>query len=173
MKYHLAQVNVAYVRGDTDDPLMQTYYDRLDEINERADRSPGFVWRFMTDSRDSQDRLFDDPLILFNMSVWENIEALHQYTYKSVHAEVYAARRQWFDDWKLRDGALLHSNFFAMWWLPAGELPTVAEAKAKLRLISERGPTPLAFHFKMRFTPEESLAWLGIQCVAALACGSS
>lgn len=160
VKYHLAQVNVAYAKGDTDDPMMKLYHQRIDEMNTVADHSPGFVWRFQTDSRDPLDRFFDDSLVLFNMSVWESIEALHQYTYKSAHAELYAARRQFFDDWKTRIGAVLGNGFFAMWWIPAGELPTVEAAKEKLRLISEQGPTPLAFHFKQRFTPEETEAWL-------------
>lgn len=160
MKYHLAQVNVAYAKGDTSDPMMKVYHQRVDEMNTAADRSPGFVWRCKTDSRDPLDRLYDDPQVLFNMSVWESIEALHHYTYKTVHAELYAARRQFFEDWKTRIGEVLGRSFFAMWWTPIGQLPTVAEAKVKLRRISEQGPTPSAFHFKTRFTAEESEAWL-------------
>jgi hypothetical protein len=159
MKHHLAQANVAYAKGNTDDPMMKGFHERIDPINTLAEQSPGFVWRYVTDSRDPLDRVFEDPLILFNFSVWESIEALHHFTYKTVHAELYSGRRQWFADWKTQAGAVMGIGLFAMWWIRAGQLPTVEEARQKLRLIAERGPTPLAFHFKTRFSAEQSEAW--------------
>jgi hypothetical protein len=149
MKFHLAQVNVAYAKGAENDAVMKGFNDRLDEINQLADQSPGFVWRYVTDSRDPLDRVFSDPFILYNLSVWESIEALHHFTYKTVHAELYAGRRQWFDDWR----ALMGSSFLAMWWVKVGHRPTVPESKERLALLSEKGPTPEAFHFKQRFPP--------------------
>ena len=98
--YHLAQANVAYGLAPADDPRLADYIARLDEMNQLADRSPGFVWRYLTDSRDPSQREFTDPLVLFNMSVWESLEALHTYTYRTAHAEVYAGRKRWFVDQK-------------------------------------------------------------------------
>jgi hypothetical protein len=155
MKYHIAQVNVAYAKGISSEAVMKGFNDRLDEINTLADKSPGFVWRYVTDSRDPLDRVFEDPLILYNLSVWTSIEALHHFTYKTVHAELYAGRKQWFGDWKALAGEMLGNQYFAMWWIKAGELPSVKESKEKMALISERGPTPLAFNFKNRFPPPE------------------
>jgi hypothetical protein len=151
MKFHLAQVNVAYAKGPQSDAVMKGFNDRLDEINTLADKSPGFIWRYVTDSRDPLDRVFSDPLILYNLSVWESPEALHYFTYKTVHAELYAGRRQWFEEWR----PLMKSAFLAMWWVNAGHIPTVQESKERLALLSEKGPTPLAFHFKQRFSPGE------------------
>ena len=145
--YHLAQANVAYGIAPAGDPRMADYIARLDEMNELADRSPGFVWRYLTDSRDPAQREFEDPLVLFNMSVWESIEALHAYTYRTAHAEVYAARRRWFTDAK----AVVGGHAFAMWWIPRGELPTVADAKQRLAAITATGPSERAFTFKQRF----------------------
>jgi heme-degrading monooxygenase HmoA len=159
-KYHIAQANVAYARGSTQDPIMKGFHDRIDEMNSLADKSPGFVWRFVTDSRDRLDRVYEDSQILFTFSVWESIEALHHFAYKTAHAEVYAGRRQWFADWSSQAGASLISAPLVLWWIAAGRIPTVEEAKEKLRLISERGPTPLAFHFKTRFSPEEYEAFI-------------
>jgi heme-degrading monooxygenase HmoA len=147
--YQLAQANVAYALGPADDPRLADYIARLDEINELADSSPGFVWRYLTDSRDPSQREFDDPLVLFNMSVWESIEALHAYTYRTVHAEVYAARRRWFVDAK----AVVGGHALAMWWIPAGEQPSVADAKQRLDAITSEGPSARAFTFKQRFPP--------------------
>jgi heme-degrading monooxygenase HmoA len=147
--YHLAQANVAYAIAPADDPRLADYIARLDEMNQIAERSAGFVWRYLTDSRDPSQREFEDPLVLFNMSVWESIEALHAYTYRTAHAEVYAARRRWFTD----DKAVVGGHALAMWWIPRGELPTVADAKQRLAAITASGPSERAFTFKQRFAP--------------------
>lgn len=147
--YHLAQANVAYAIAPADDPRLADYVARLDEINQLADRSPGFVWRYLTDSRDPEQREFADPLVLFNMSVWESVDALHAYTYRTAHAEVYAARKTWFVDRK----AVTGGHALAMWWIPRGERPTVADAKQRLAEMTEHGPTERAFTFKRRFPP--------------------
>jgi heme-degrading monooxygenase HmoA len=147
--FHLAQANVAYALGSHDDPRLAEYFSRLDEINQLADTSPGFVWRYLTDSRDPAQREFADPRVLFNMSVWESIDALHAYTYRTGHAEVYAARKKWFADVK----SVVGGHALAMWWVPIGERPSVAEAKQRLEHITTNGPSERAFTFKQRFAP--------------------
>lgn len=149
MKYQLAQANVAYALVPTDHPHIADYIARLDEMNSLAERSPGFVWRYVTDSRDPHQREFEDPLVLFNMSVWTDVDALHHYTYGTAHAEVYAARKKWFADVK----AVVGGHALALWWIPNGSLPTVEDAKLKLQLISDQGPTEQAFSLKKRFPP--------------------
>ena len=47
--YHIAQVNIARMNAPLDDPIMEGFVARLDEINALADRSPGFVWRLQND----------------------------------------------------------------------------------------------------------------------------
>lgn len=149
VRYQLAQANVAYAIAPADDPRLADYIARLDEMNQLADGSPGFVWRYLTDSRDPTQREFADPFVLFNMSVWDSIEALHAYTYRTAHAEVYAARRRWFAEAK----AVVGGHALAMWWIPEGERPTVADAKARLEAITANGPSERAFTFKQRFAP--------------------
>ncbi len=41
----LAQLNVARMKYAFDDPKMQEFIDRLDDINALADHAPGFLWR--------------------------------------------------------------------------------------------------------------------------------
>jgi len=157
-RWHLAQVNVAYALGAENDPVMAGFNAQLDEINALAERSPGFVWRYITDSRDPKQRELADPRVLFNMSVWESVEALHAYAYKSAHGKVFAARKKWFADWKdhvatlpeLGEGA----PFAALWWLPAGELPTPQQGIERLRVLGARGPCAQAFTFKQMFSPQ-------------------
>jgi len=158
MAFHLTQVNVAYSLADPDDPMMADFVAQLDEINGLAERSPGFVWRFTSaDTRDLEQREFADPRVLFNMSVWENVEALHAFTYRTQHAKVFAARRKWFDEWKDRARTVAELGEGApgvgLWWVPAGHIPTPAEGKQKLRLLGAKGPGPECFTFKQMFTP--------------------
>lgn len=40
-----------------------------------------------------------------------------------------------------------------LWWQPAGALPSVDEALARLDRLTREGPTPEAFTFKERFPP--------------------
>ncbi len=39
----------------------------------------------------------------------------------------------------------------ALWWIPAGTEPTIADALSRLWMIDRFGPTPQAFTFKARF----------------------
>lgn len=157
-RWHLAQVNVAYALGDENDPVMAAFIAQLDEINRLAERSPGFVWRYISDTRDPKQRELVDPRVLFNMSVWESVEALHAYAYKTAHGKVFAARKQWFGEWKDHAPALAElgegAPFLALWWIAAGEVPTPKQGLEKLRLLGAKGPHAQAFTFKQMFTPE-------------------
>ena len=142
--YHVAQFNVARIRGELDDPVMAGFVSRLDELNHLADRTPGFVWRHkMEDDTSTSVRPYEDGRIIINMSVWESIEALHEYAYRSAHGPVYAARHGWFEP---MDGETL-----VLWWVPAGHEPPVEEAMARLEALRRDGPTPEAFTLKRRF----------------------
>jgi hypothetical protein len=120
---------------------------RLEEINALAERSPGFVWRFQTEDGDATAvRPYDDDRILVNFSVWESPEALHQYVYRTVHAEVMRQRREWF--------AKMEADFMVLWWVPAGHRPTVAEAVARLEHLRSNGPTAHAFTYRALFSAD-------------------
>jgi len=143
-RWHLAQANIAPMKAPIEDPLMERFRLQLDRINAVADASPGFVWRLQTEGGNSTDiRAFEDPLVLFNMSVWEDMEALHGYTYRGEHRGPLRDRREWFDK--------AEGPSFVLWWIPAGHTPTIDEAKAKLALLAERGPSPDAFTFRNPF----------------------
>ena len=47
----------------------------------------------------------------------------------------------------------MRDAFAALWWVPAGHLPTVAEAEARLLTLRTEGPTPHAFTFRRPFPP--------------------
>ena len=147
--YHITQYNVARMRAPLDDPLMQGFVSRLDELNHLGDGSPGFVWRLHTeDGTSTSIRPYpDDPLVIINMTIWESIEALHDFTYRSDHGPMYAARHTWFEP---MDGHTL-----VLWWGPAGDIPDAPQGKILLELLRRRGPSPQAFTMKHRFPPPE------------------
>jgi hypothetical protein len=146
MTFHLAEVNIARMKASQDDPLLADFVAQLDDVNRLAEDSEGFVWRYMSDARNPQDREFDDQLMLFNMSVWQSAEHLFAFTYRSHHAEVYKDRKKWFH--------LMEAPSYALWWVPAGHIPSVDEALAKLKSLETDGPTPSAFNFKVRFNAQ-------------------
>jgi hypothetical protein len=144
--FHVAQVNVGRILGPIESPVMAEFVAKLDEINALAERSPGFVWRLKTEDGDATAiRPYDDDLIIVNMSVWESPAALHEYVYRSAHVEVMRRRREWFS--RMTDA------FMALWWVPAGHRPMVAEAVERLDLLRADGPTPHAFTFRQQFPP--------------------
>jgi hypothetical protein len=150
--YHLAQINIATMRAPLDRPIMAGFVALLEEINALAENSPGYVWRLKTESGDATSiKAFEDDQIIVNMTVWESVEALHEFVYYSQHVEPYRKRGEWFER--------MDSPVLALWWIPAGHIPTIAEAKERLSYLEKNGATPYAFAFKKRFIVEEWLEY--------------
>jgi hypothetical protein len=160
VEYRIAQVNIARMKAQLDDPLMAGFVTRLDEINALADNSPGFVWRLQTpEGNATYLRPYDDDRVLFNMSVWETVEALKQYVYRTAHAELLRQRQEWFDK--------IASVSVALWWVPANHIPGIDEGKKRIEHLDAHGPTQFAFTFKVLFPPDEefqqSIDWSSFQ----------
>ena len=144
-RFHLAQVNIGRFRAPLDDPIMEGFRTQLDPINALADRAPGFVWRLQTeDGNATAIRPYaDDSLMAINLSVWESLEPLQRFVYKSSHVGTLRERRQWFEE--------IEGPILALWWIPAGQIPTVTEAQERLQHLEQHGPTPHAFTFRTPF----------------------
>jgi len=148
-KLQIAQVNIGCMTAPLEDPVMAGFVTRLDEINALADRSPGFVWRLQTtEGNATYLRPYDDDRILFNMSVWETVEHLKQYVYRTAHKELLRDRREWFEKFG--------GSYMALWWIPAGHIPGIDEAKKRLAHLEKEGPSPFAFTFKQEFPADEA-----------------
>jgi heme-degrading monooxygenase HmoA len=142
--HHLAQVNVATLRAPLDGPELAGFVAQLEPVNALADRSPGFVWRLQTEDGDATAiRPYEDDRVMVNLSVWASFEALRTFVYATRHLEVMRHRRQWF--------SRMADPYLALWWVPAGAIPTVAEAKERLELLTRQGPTADAFTFRVPF----------------------
>ncbi len=138
--YHIAQINIAKAKAEMDSEIMTGFVERLDEINQLADQSAGFVWRLQTDDGDSTAiRVFDDSQLIINMSVWESIDSLKDYVYKTAHVELIRDRQAWFNK-------MLESQI-ALWWIPAGHIPSIEEGKQKLDELEKKGSNESIFTF--------------------------
>ncbi|MFR0358218.1 DUF3291 domain-containing protein [Streptomyces sediminimaris] len=142
--YELAQVNIARLRAPLDSPRLKDFADGLDPVNADADAADGFVWRLEGDDGNATDvAVFGDEWLIVNMSVWRDIDALTAFMYQGRHREMLARRREWFE--RVREAMV------ALWWVPAGHRPTVAEAEARLLHLRANGPTPYAFTLRAPF----------------------
>ena len=135
---HLAQLNIGRIRYELDDPRMADFTNNLALVNGIAERTPGFVWRYVDDSGNATDtRPYADPLIIVNFSVWESVHALEQFVWRTVHKHFYGRRTEWFEHF---DGPA-----YVLWWVPAGHRPTFEEAAARLEHLKQHGPSEHAF----------------------------
>ena len=142
--YHLAQINIARMLAPIDDPLMAEFVAQLPPINALADASPGFVWRLQSESGDATSiKIYDDELIIINITVWESVESLREFAYRSAHVGVMRDRKRWFE--------IFDDPYYALWWIPAGELPSTEEGKERLDHLRENGDSAFAFSFKNVF----------------------
>ncbi|MCP3756956.1 DUF3291 domain-containing protein [Streptomyces sp. TBY4] len=150
MTHELAQVNISRLKYPLDSPELKDFVDGLDHVNGVADAAEGFVWRLVGEGDDGGDatavRVFDDEWIIINMSVWRDFDALKAFMYAGRHRELMVRRREWFEHVK--------EAMTALWWVPAGQRPTVADAEERLLHLRQHGPTPHAFTLSTRFAPQ-------------------
>jgi Domain of unknown function (DUF3291) len=143
-QWHIAQLNVGTTVAPLESAELADFVAALDGVNTLAEASPGFVWRLKSDSGNATDiKVGDDPNFIVNMSVWESVETLFEFVYRSMHTKVMGRRRDWFTK--------PEQAYQVLWWVPAGHTPTVEEAMQRLELLRRQGPSPDAFTFKERY----------------------
>ena len=148
--WHLAQLNVARLRVPLEHPAMIPFVTNLLAINAEADAAPGFVWRLASEAGNATDlRPWGDDMIV-NMSVWTDVESLRQYVFTPGHIEIMRQRRAFFTP--------METPYAVLWWVPAGHIPTLEEAKDRLDLLTAEGPSPRAFTFKSEHPHQPGVA---------------
>jgi hypothetical protein len=126
---------------------MRGFVVALDPVNRIAERSPGFVWRLGSSQSHGATTLRDGSFpVIVNLSVWESYEALHAFVYHSPHGAYLRRRARWFEPSPQPSTVL--------WWVEAGQRPTVEEALRRLRHLRAHGPSPQAFTLRRRFEPD-------------------
>ena len=148
--FHLAVFNIGRVTAPLDSAQLKDFMDGLDEINALGEQSPGFVWRYVADGTNNATAARpypDDDDIIVNFGLWESKEHLWDFVYRSRHLDFLRRRREWFHH--------MLEPFLVLWWVPAGYIPSIEEAKAKLDQLRRDGPTPAAFTFKQFYGVEQ------------------
>ncbi|AXG53866.1 hypothetical protein SLCG_2711 [Streptomyces lincolnensis] len=145
--YELAQVNISRLRFPLDSPELKDFVDALDPVNASAEEADGYVWRLQSDGGDATDiKVFGDDWLIINLTVWRDTNALTAFMYQGQHREMLARRREWFER--------VQEAMTALWWVPTGHRPTVAEAESRLLHLRTNGPTPHAFTLRTSFPPD-------------------
>lgn len=149
MLYHLAQINVARIKGvSIEDPIMKEFVDNLDRVNKVAENTEGFVWRLKDEGNNATSfNPYNDEQVIINISVWETIEALEHFVYQTLHTDFLKRRKEWFTKYGKAN--------MAMWWIPKGMFPSIEDSVERLDLLQNQGPSMHAFDFRKRFNPPE------------------
>jgi Domain of unknown function (DUF3291) len=142
---HIAQINISRLLEPIDSPLLSDFVADLDRINDIAEKSKGFVWRLKDDNANNATSInpFDDDKILINMSVWETIDDLKNFAYRSDHVEVFIKRTKWFERMTVAS--------MALWYVEKGYIPTPEEGRDRLLHLRLNGETAHSFSFKIAF----------------------
>lgn len=150
-KYHIAEINIARMKGvNINDPMMKEFVDNLNIVNQIAEKSNGFVWRLKDENNNATSiNPYNDEQVIINVSVWENIETLEEFMYRTFHSEFLKRRKEWFSNF-----GKAHT---AMWWVPEGHIPSLEEAVEKLDYLQKNGATINSFDFRNKFPPPLSI----------------
>jgi hypothetical protein len=136
----LAQINIARMLAPLESQKMKEFRAFLAPVNLLAESSPGFIWRYSDENAHQFGMPWEDEMIIVNMSVWQDMDTLHNFTYQTVHSYFIKSRKKWFHQ--------LDHPHAVLWWVEDGHIPTLFEAKAKLELLEKNGPTAEAFLFQ-------------------------
>lgn len=139
------------MRAPLTDPVMATLASGIDEMNRLAEQSRGFIWRLPGAELsfealrvfDSYYLPFEPERLFYNLSVWESVEDLQNFAYRSAHAQLWRSKENW-----MLPNERAH---LALWWIRAQELPSVSESAERLRALDSEGPTAYAFDFRSAF----------------------
>lgn len=144
-EYQLAEINIAKMKGvNIGDPIMKEFVDNLEKVNEIAENSDGFVWRLKDEDNNATNfNPYNDEQIIVNYSIWENIETLEHYMYKTFHSEFLKRRKEWFQTFG--------QVSTAMWWVKKGEIPDITEAMEKLDYLQKNGASEIVFNFRQKY----------------------
>ena len=149
----IAQINIAKMKWPIDDPRMSGFTDNLEPINALADAASGFVWRLKGDEDNATAiRVFEDEFLIVNMSVWESLEDVFNFIYKTDHKLFIRNKKNWFDN--------MERIHMALWYINDHEYPKPDEAKIRLEYIQKNGPSPYVFNFREKFNVDEYNAYM-------------
>lgn len=145
----LAQVNIARLREPLASERLAPFVAGLEPVNASAEAAPGFLWRLQDEAGNATsipgfawDRA-DSAGVIVNLSTWRSVEDLKAWIHADLHRGFLRRRGEWFEP--------VTEATVALWWVPPGHRPTVAEAEARIRLLRRLGPSLDAFTLRTPF----------------------
>lgn len=153
----LAEVNIARLIAPMDDPRVAEFVNAVDRVNALAERSPGFIWRWVAQTPEQAEaaQAGGDPRVIATLSVWRDVESLENFVFKTVHGAFFRNRAKWFETMEMVG--------LAMWRVAPDHRPDFDEARARLAHLNAHGDSDFAFgwaHVK------EARLWRGAQRAA-------
>ncbi len=152
--WHLAELNISRLLQPLDHPETADFLEGIAPINELAESAPGFVWRLKDEDGASSSFVnipgVDDPNVVVNYSIWEDLETLFEFVMKSGHVDFFRRRRDWME--KNVEAATV------CWWIPAGTVPSLAEAMDHLESLRQNGPSDDGWPMQERRQPPQATA---------------
>ena len=126
----LAQINIALAKYPLDAPEIKEFVDNLELVNGIAESSEGFVWRLKDESGDATNiQAFDDPNMIVNMSVWDSVDSLKNFMFRTHHRDFMRRKGDWFHR--------LPEDTYVLWWIEEDHIPTLEEAIERLEHLRE------------------------------------
>ncbi len=144
----LAQANIATFRWPTDDSRMRGFTERIQPVNQLAEQTDGFVWRYI-ESYTPRDigEPWNNPLLFFNMSVWRDVDSLKDFLRSSEHVEMMRNKTDWIVP------AAIPS--LALWWIDGTTRPTIDDAIQAFTWLAKLGDTHAAFSINSVYAHNE------------------
>lgn len=145
-----AQFNIARSRWPLEDSRMAEFTQAVDRMNDLAKRSPGYVWRLEDETGPDAPVFPGDPRMTFTLSVWEDVDALRQFTWNTIHKRFRMRRDEWFEP--------LDKAYLAIWPIAPGHRPTGSEALEMLDKLHREGPSDAVFGTETLIAEPHALA---------------
>mmetsp|Transcript_81359 Transcript_81359/g.143589 ORF Transcript_81359/g.143589 Transcript_81359/m.143589 type:complete len:228 (+) Transcript_81359:81-764(+) len=161
-KYYLAVFNRGLLKAPMSTDVNKEFIASLGPVMAIAESQKGFVWRFRSGTDGPKDESYKEVdsqfpgLALLNLSLWESVDHLRHFLYKSGHAPYLRRKKEWFyeDNGELPPVAPASAPHHVLWWHPAGaEPPDFHMAMLKCSQLLEHGPSPEAFTVRNPFSP--------------------
>jgi hypothetical protein len=138
---NIAVHTVGRLKALPGEPEVAGFVDNIPAVFSVAERSDGFIWRFNRltnpEHRAEFEAYVGDAALAVTLSVWESVEKLNHYVFKTLHGRFYDRKDEWFHP----PGEAM----FVLWRVPEGHEPTLAEAGSRLAHLRTHGPSDHAF----------------------------
>ena len=146
--YQLVVFNIGKLKEPLGSDTVAEFERALGPINDLALVSPGYVWQYSPSTDEERKRntvgipIFENELMMPQLSVWEDAESVDHYVIKSGHGSYLKRRKEWFDK--------LPEPYGVCYWRPSPEPwvpPTLEEAVAKMEMLKSTAPLSMLFLF--------------------------